>query len=194
MVLSGCTNKFGIRSEMFASKASYVYKKIVFCSKKLLFQPFLWTAKNDNGFVSNFSPISNNLLNKLLHKIIGAKMLKNSIFNSCSSQKRLKKQFFGAKYIFFVNYARFALKHIWAYSKLVRTPSRFERGWIFFKWYKGLKSVSLEFGSRPINCRWRGLEICDAVCAKALNSRLSRTLGHTLHFTPPKSSNTKGKA
>ena len=30
-----------------------------------------------------------------------------------------------------------------------------------------------------------GLEICDAArCAQALNSRLSRTPGHTLHFTP----------
>ena len=36
-----CPNKFGIRQEMFASEASYVYNKIVFCSKKLLFEPFL---------------------------------------------------------------------------------------------------------------------------------------------------------
>ena len=37
MVITGCPNKFGIRSEMFASKASIVYKKIVFCSKKKCF-------------------------------------------------------------------------------------------------------------------------------------------------------------
>ena len=62
-----------------AKRASFT-KKFVFRSKKLLFQPFLKTAKNENGFLSNFSPISNNLLNKLLHKRIGAKLLKNSIF------------------------------------------------------------------------------------------------------------------
>ena len=45
-------------------------KKIVFRSKKLLFQPFLKTAKIENGFLSKFSPISNNLLNKSLHKIM----------------------------------------------------------------------------------------------------------------------------
>ena len=50
------------------------------------------------------------------------------IFNSCSSQKRLEKQFFGAKYIFFINVARFARKllglrtlHL-TYSKHVGTP------------------------------------------------------------------------
>ena len=38
---TGCPNKFGMYSEMFASEANYVYKKVVFCSKKLLFEPFL---------------------------------------------------------------------------------------------------------------------------------------------------------
>ena len=60
---TGCPNKFGIMfysSKMFASEASIVYKKkFVFRSKKLLFQPFFWTVKNDNGFLSNFSPIFN---------------------------------------------------------------------------------------------------------------------------------------
>ena len=40
-----------------AKRASFT-KKIVFCSKKLLFEPFLPTARNDNGFLkqlfSNF--------------------------------------------------------------------------------------------------------------------------------------------
>ena len=40
-IYRGCPNKIGIHSEMFASEASYVYKKIVFCSKKMLFEPFL---------------------------------------------------------------------------------------------------------------------------------------------------------
>ena len=128
LLVTGCPNKFGIRLEMFASEASIVYEKNVFCSKKLLFQPFLKTAKYENGFLSNFAPISNNLLIILLLKTIGEKLLKNSIFNSCSSQKRLKKQFFGAKYIFFINVARFARKllglrtlHL-TYSKHVGTP------------------------------------------------------------------------
>ena len=55
---SGCSNKIWIRSEIFASEASNVYKKIEFRSKKMLFQPFWWTARNENGFLSNFSPIS----------------------------------------------------------------------------------------------------------------------------------------
>ena len=87
LLVTGCPNKFGIRLEMFASEASIVYEKNVFCSKKLLFQPFLKTAKNENGFLSNFAPISNNLLNKLLHKTIGTKMLKNSIFNFAVHKK-----------------------------------------------------------------------------------------------------------
>ena len=68
-------------------------KKIVFCSKKLLFQPFLGSARNDNGFLSHFSPISDNLQNKLLHMIIGEMLLKKS------------------QSFFFVNVARFARKH-----------------------------------------------------------------------------------
>ena len=71
---------FGIGSEKLANEVSIVYKKFVFCSKKLLFQPFLKTAKNGNGILSNVSPISYNLLNQLLNNTIGAKLLKNSIF------------------------------------------------------------------------------------------------------------------
>ena len=45
------------------------------------------------------------------------------MFISCSLLKRLKRQLFGAKYkLFFVNDARFARKHVGAYSKLVGTP------------------------------------------------------------------------
>ena len=44
-----------------------------------------------------------------------------------SLQKRLKKQFFGAEYNFFVNIARFARKHFLAYPKLVGTPCRLEK-------------------------------------------------------------------
>ena len=68
-------------------------KKIVFCSKKLLFQPFLGTARNDNGFLSHFSPISDNLLNKLLHKIIEEKLPKNSIFIFAVQKKGWKSNF-----------------------------------------------------------------------------------------------------
>ena len=36
-----CPNKFGIGKYMFANEANYVYEKYVFCSKKVLFEPFL---------------------------------------------------------------------------------------------------------------------------------------------------------
>ena len=49
-------------------------------------------------------------------------MALKSIFIFYSLQKRLKKQFYGAEYIFFVNVARFARKHFLAYPKLIGTP------------------------------------------------------------------------
>ena len=109
---------------MFASEVSYVSEKNVFRSIKLLSEPFSWTARIENGLLSNFSPISNNLLNQLLHKTIGEELLENSIITVCSSQKRLKTQFFGAKYIFlyfFASLSSLRRLHL-AYSKLVRTP------------------------------------------------------------------------
>ena len=54
---TGCPNKFGIHSEMFASEARYVYKKIVFRSKKLLFQPFFLNCKTENGFLKQLFSI-----------------------------------------------------------------------------------------------------------------------------------------
>ena len=102
LLVTGCPNKFGIRLEMFASEASIVYKKIVFCSKKLLFQPFLKTAKNENGFLSNFSPIFINLLNKLLHKTIGTKLLENSIFIFAVHKKGSKSNFLEQNTNFFL--------------------------------------------------------------------------------------------
>ena len=103
-------------------------KKMYFAPKNCFLSLFCELQEMKMDFWNNFSPISNNLLNILLHKTIGEKLLKNSIFNSCSSQKRLKKQFFGAKYIFFINVARFARKllglrtlHL-TYSKHVGTP------------------------------------------------------------------------
>ena len=47
---TGCSNKFGIHSEMLACEARYVYKKYVFRSKKLLFEPFFLNCKIENGF------------------------------------------------------------------------------------------------------------------------------------------------
>ena len=60
------------------SEFSFTKKYVlwVLCSKKLLFEPFFPNCKIGNGFLSNFSPILNNLLNKLLYKIIGEKFLK----------------------------------------------------------------------------------------------------------------------
>ena len=78
---------------MLASKASYVYKIFLFWSKKLLFQPFLSTARTDNGFLSHFFPFSNNLLHKLLHRIIGERLPKNSIFIFAVHKKGSKSNF-----------------------------------------------------------------------------------------------------
>ena len=72
--LQGVLTSLGYTKKCLRAKRATFTKKFVFCYKKLLFQPFLRSAKNDNGFVSNFSPISNNLLNELLHKIIGEKV------------------------------------------------------------------------------------------------------------------------
>ena len=80
-VLLGVPTSLECTQKCLRAKRASFTKKFVLCSKKLLIQPFLKTAKTENGFLSNFSPISNNLLNKLLHKTIGAKLLKNSIFN-----------------------------------------------------------------------------------------------------------------
>ena len=49
-------------------------------------------------------------------------MALKSIIIFYSLQKRLKKQFFGAEYNFFVNVARFARKHFLVYLKLVGKP------------------------------------------------------------------------
>ena len=102
-------------------------KKIVFCSKKLLFQPFLWTAKNDNGFVSNFSPISNNLLNKLLKRQLEQSCLKIP-FSILQFTKKAQKAILWSRIHFFVKFVIFTGKllsfrilHL-AYPKLVGTP------------------------------------------------------------------------
>ena len=55
---TGCPNKFGKPSEMFANGANYVYKKEkknVFYSMKLLFEPFFVNCKNENGFLKQLS-------------------------------------------------------------------------------------------------------------------------------------------
>ena len=62
-------------------------KKVCIMLLKIAFSAFFVNCKIKNGFFSNFSPISNNLLNKLLHKIIGEQLLKNSIFNFAVHKK-----------------------------------------------------------------------------------------------------------
>ena len=127
---TGCPNKFRIlfwSSEMNVSEASIVYKryeKIVLCSKKLLFQPHLWTAKLKMEFFSHFAPIAlcSNLFSKLLE--IGEKLLKNPCSFFAVYQKGWTSNFLERNTNFFVNDARFARKHFWAYSKLVGTPCK----------------------------------------------------------------------
>ena len=93
----------------------------------MLSEPFSWTARIENGLLSNFSPISNNLLNKLLHNTIGEKLLENSIFN-CAVHKKASKSNFLEQNTFFVNVSRFARNLLsfrtlcLAYFKLVWTP------------------------------------------------------------------------
>ena len=112
---------------VYERSALRLQKKIVFCSKKLLFQPFLGTARNDNGFLSHFSPISDNLLNKLLHKIIEEKLPKNSIFIFAVQKKAEKAilwsriRFFGKFVIFAYKLLSFRILHL-AHPKLVGTP------------------------------------------------------------------------
>ena len=43
---TGCPNKFGIRSEMFASEASIVYKKVCILLQKIAFSAFFVNCKN----------------------------------------------------------------------------------------------------------------------------------------------------
>ena len=78
--------------------------------QKNAFSAFFENCKIENGFLSNFFPISNNLLNKLLHKTIGVKLLK-ILFSFQQFLKKAEKAFFWSKIHFFVNDARFARKH-----------------------------------------------------------------------------------
>ena len=43
---TGCPNKFGIGSEMFASEASIVYKKVCISLQKIAFSAFFWKLQN----------------------------------------------------------------------------------------------------------------------------------------------------
>ena len=65
-------------------------RKNVFCSKKLLFEHFLWTAKLEKRHWSNFS-----------WSDLFSKLEKIRTFYFAAFKKMLKKQFFGAKYKFF---------------------------------------------------------------------------------------------
>ena len=96
--------------------------KNVFCSKKLLFDPFLWTAKMIMEFFGNFSPIilCSDLLGKLFE--IGGKLLNNPLSFLAVYKKGWKSNFLEQNTNFFVNVACFACKHCWADSKLVGTP------------------------------------------------------------------------
>ena len=82
-LLTGCPNKFGIMFwslNMNVSEASIVYdsyEKIVFCSKKLLFQPYFLNCKNENGFLKQLFSI---LLNNSLHKNMEKSCFKKSFW------------------------------------------------------------------------------------------------------------------
>ena len=94
---------------MLASEASIVFKKICILLQKIAFSAFFVNCKNENGFLSNLSPISKDLINKLLHKMIGEKLLKDP-FSILQLTKKAKLAIFWSKIHFFVNVARLALK------------------------------------------------------------------------------------
>ena len=78
-------------------------------------------------FLSNFSPISNNLLNKLLHKTIGESCWKIP-FSILQLTNKAEKAILWSKIHFFRNVARFARKLLsirrllLTHSKLIGTP------------------------------------------------------------------------
>ena len=81
-----------LQTEKWAS-----FKKIVFRSKKLLFQPFFLNCKNENGFLKQrFS----NWQNKLLHKTIESGCFKKA-FSFCSWRKKAEKENFWSEILFF---------------------------------------------------------------------------------------------
>ena len=47
-LLTGCPNKFGIGSEMFASEASIVYKKVCISLQKIAFSAFFGKLQEMN--------------------------------------------------------------------------------------------------------------------------------------------------
>ena len=73
-ITTGCPNKFVIGSEMFANESKYVYQKECISLQNIAFSAFFVNCKNEKGFLSNLSPISKDLHNKLLHMIIGEKL------------------------------------------------------------------------------------------------------------------------
>ena len=85
---------------MLASEASIVFKKICILLQKIAFSAFFVNCKNENGFFNNFAPFSNNLLSKLLHKIIGEKLLKNP-FSTLQFTKKAEKANFWSEIQFF---------------------------------------------------------------------------------------------
>ena len=96
---TGCPNMFGIGSEV-CERSEHRLRKIVFCSKKLCFQPYLWTARNENGFFSNFSPIvlCSNLFSELFE--IGKSCFKNPLLFFAVHKKGLKHIFLERNKIF----------------------------------------------------------------------------------------------
>ena len=96
---TGCPNKFGIMfwsSEMNVSEASIVYesyKKIVFCSKKLLFQPYFLSCKIENGFLKQLFPYSY----VVIYLVKWRKVSSKSYFYFCSSGKKAEKAIFWSK-------------------------------------------------------------------------------------------------
>ena len=79
-----------------------IFRKNVFCSIKLLFEPFLWTAKLKMEFLSNFSPIvlCSNLFSKLFE--IGEKLLKNPFSFFAVHKKGWKSNFLEQNTNFFL--------------------------------------------------------------------------------------------
>ena len=65
LLSTGCPNRFGIGSEMFASEASIVYKKNCISLQKFAFSAFFRKLQNEYCF---WTQIFSKILNKLLHQ------------------------------------------------------------------------------------------------------------------------------
>ena len=99
-----------------------ILRKNVFCSIKLLFKPFLWTAKRQMEFLGNFFPkiLCSNLFSKLFE--IGEKWLKNPLSFLAVPKKGWKSNFLEQNTIFFCKRSSLRSQTFLSLSQTCWTP------------------------------------------------------------------------